>query len=50
MRDESNLKDNLSNDDRITLDIVKELWTKTYNTAGKPDWSRARPMHAGMTT
>jgi hypothetical protein len=28
-------------DDKKTLniDIIKELWSKTYNTDGKPDWS-----------
>ncbi|QKG79326.1 nuclear transport factor 2 family protein [Tenuifilum thalassicum] len=30
---------------RLTLDIVKELWTKTYNTAGKPDWSHILPYY-----
>ncbi len=23
----------------ITLELIKELWSKTYNTKGKPDWS-----------
>jgi limonene-1,2-epoxide hydrolase len=28
-------------DDRIILDVdtIKALWSKTYNTEGKPDWS-----------
>ncbi|MCF8387261.1 MAG: nuclear transport factor 2 family protein [Bacteroidales bacterium] len=30
---------------RLTLDIVKELWTKTYNTSGKPDWSHILPYY-----
>jgi len=32
----------------VTLDIntVKELWSKTYNTAGKPDWSHIFPYYA----
>ena len=29
----------------LTLDIVKELWTKTYNTKGKPDWSHILPYY-----
>lgn len=29
----------------LTLDIVKELWTKTYNTEGKPDWSHILPYY-----
>lgn len=30
----------------LTLEIVNELWTKTYNTAGKPDWSHIMPYYA----
>jgi len=30
---------------RLTLDLVKELWVKTYNTAGKPDWSHILPYY-----
>ena len=26
----------------LTPDLVRELWSKTYNREGKPDWS-ARP-------
>lgn len=29
----------------LTLDIVNDLWTKTYNTAGKPDWSHIMPYY-----
>ena len=31
---------------RITLDLIKELWSKTYNTAGSPDWSHILPYYA----
>lgn len=31
---------------RLTLEIVKKLWTKTYNTKGKPDWSHILPYYA----
>ena len=34
-----------SGGDRLTLDIVKDLWSKTYNTAGKPDWSHILPYY-----
>jgi hypothetical protein len=34
------------NTDRLTLEIVKELWSKTYNTAGNPDWSHILPYYA----
>lgn len=30
---------------KLTLEIVKELWTKTYNTNGKPDWSHILPYY-----
>lgn len=30
---------------KLTLDIIKELWTKTYNTDGKPDWSHIMPYY-----
>jgi limonene-1,2-epoxide hydrolase len=30
---------------RLNLDIVNELWTKTYNTDGKPDWSHILPYY-----
>jgi ketosteroid isomerase-like protein len=29
----------------ITLDTVLELWSKTYNTEGKPDWSHILPYY-----
>jgi len=29
----------------LTLEIVNDLWTKTYNTAGKPDWSHIMPYY-----
>ncbi|MDF1560890.1 MAG: nuclear transport factor 2 family protein [Bacteroidales bacterium] len=30
----------------ITLDTVLELWSRTYNTEGKPDWSHILPYYA----
>jgi hypothetical protein len=29
----------------LTKDLVKDLWSKTYNTAGKPDWSHILPYY-----
>ena len=29
----------------LTKDLVLELWTKTYNTQGKPDWSHILPYY-----
>ena len=32
--------------ERITaIETVKELWSKTYNTEGKPDWSHILPYY-----
>ena len=28
------------------VDQIKELWTKTYNNVGKPDWSHILPYYA----
>lgn len=30
---------------RLNLEIVKDLWSKTYNTEGKPDWSHILPYY-----
>ena len=29
----------------LDLDTFRELWTKTYDTAGKPDWSHIIPYY-----
>lgn len=29
----------------ITLELIRELWSKTYNTKGKPDWSHILPYY-----
>lgn len=29
----------------LTAEIIKELWSKTYNTQGKPDWSHILPFY-----
>jgi hypothetical protein len=31
--------------DELTTDLVKILWSKTYNTQGKPDWSHIFPYY-----
>jgi limonene-1,2-epoxide hydrolase len=36
---------NMQNEYRLSLDIVKDLWAKTYNTDGKPDWSHILPYY-----
>ncbi|MFB0957449.1 MAG: MBL fold metallo-hydrolase [Clostridiaceae bacterium] len=30
---------------QLTLDTVMDLWTKTYNSQGKPDWSHILPYY-----
>jgi len=29
----------------LTIDTIKALWSKTYNTEGKPDWSHILPYY-----
>lgn len=29
----------------LTISTIKELWSKTYNTDGKPDWSHIFPYY-----
>jgi len=29
----------------LNIDTIRELWSKTYNTAGKPDWSHIFPYY-----
>jgi limonene-1,2-epoxide hydrolase len=29
----------------LTAETIKELWSKTYNTEGKPDWSHILPYY-----
>ena len=30
----------------LDVDAITQLWSKTYNTAGKPDWSHILPYYA----
>ncbi|MCU0473349.1 MAG: nuclear transport factor 2 family protein [Bacteroidales bacterium] len=32
-------------DNMLTKELVLELWVKTYNTEGKPDWSHILPYY-----
>lgn len=44
---ETNSDDQNNYDNKtITLELIKELWSKTYNTQGKPDWSHILPYYA----
>ena len=29
----------------LTLELIRELWSQTYNTEGKPDWSHILPYY-----
>ena len=29
----------------LTVETIRELWSKTYNTKGKPDWSHLYPYY-----
>ena len=29
----------------LNAETIKELWSKTYNTEGKPDWSHILPYY-----
>jgi hypothetical protein len=45
MEKERSIENTSGNTFKLTLDIVNELWTKTYNTDGKPDWSHILPYY-----
>lgn len=45
MDDNSLTQQDGSDEYRLTLDLVKDLWSKTYNTEGKPDWSHILPYY-----
>jgi len=30
---------------KLTIDLIKKLWSQTYNTKGKPDWSHILPYY-----
>lgn len=38
-------KQGVLDEEMITLETVRELWSKTYNTEGKPDWSHILPYY-----
>lgn len=42
---EENNNSQLSNYRLENVDMLKELWSKTYNTEGKPDWSHILPYY-----
>ena len=38
-------KENNSQTISLNAESIKELWSKTYNTEGKPDWSHILPYY-----
>jgi hypothetical protein len=38
-------KQDIFNEKLSTIDTIKDLWSKTYNTEGKPDWSHILPYY-----
>ena len=40
-----NIQESQFNDVSIDAETIKELWSKTYNTQGKPDWSHILPFY-----
>ncbi len=32
-------------ENKLTIELIKELWSKTYNTEGNPDWSHLLPYY-----
>jgi limonene-1,2-epoxide hydrolase len=47
MNDKVLEKEKRSNGIGLNADSIKELWSKTYNTKGKPDWSHILPYYDG---
>jgi hypothetical protein len=45
MEESQNLQDNISALKEINAETIKELWSKTYNTHGRPDWSHILPYY-----
>lgn len=45
MDNSNSIEQDIRNGRITTIDTVKELWSKTYNTEGKPDWSHILPFY-----
>jgi hypothetical protein len=45
MENNNATEQNIFDKKTITTDLIKELWSKTYNTEGKPDWSHILPYY-----
>ena len=45
MNENNIVKDERENTMALNAESIKELWSKTYNTEGKPDWSHILPYY-----
>jgi limonene-1,2-epoxide hydrolase len=45
MEENRNTTDNNPELKKLNIDTIHELWSKTYNTDGKPDWSHIFPYY-----
>ncbi len=45
MSEEKNIQESDSEVISLNAESIKELWSKTYNTEGKPDWSHILPYY-----
>ncbi len=43
--DNANLLRDKSTPELLTANRIRELWSKTYNREGKPDWSHILPYY-----
>jgi len=41
----NSIKQEIFGEKVIAIDTLRELWSKTYNTEGKPDWSHILPYY-----
>ena len=48
MKPVDKIKDDLLKKRITTIETVKKLWLKTYNTEGKPDWSHILPYYVDL--
>jgi len=45
MENINSIEQDISDKKIISIETVRELWSKTYNTEGKPDWSHILPYY-----
>lgn len=45
MKNINSTKKEFVDNQKLTVDLIKKLWSKTYNTKGNPDWSHLLPYY-----